>query len=150
MAVKICTNRCNRCTYWSGLLAIICVVYLPLSQLWDKPAIKKDCPFIPGALVAVIVSVLINQVWLSTGSKLALERWTPPVVQIPVAYNASEFWFLHPCPISTVYLTAKCRVRYFFAVIASLETLLSIEAVDNIDPERRVTNTNKGTVCGRH
>lgn len=32
---------------------------------------------------------------------------------------------------------------FFIAVIASLETLLSIEAVDNIDPERRVTNTNR-------
>ncbi len=31
----------------------------------------------------------------------------------------------------------------FIAVIASLETLLSIEAVDNLDSERRVTNTNK-------
>ena len=32
---------------------------------------------------------------------------------------------------------------FAIAIIASLETLLSIEAIDNLDPQRRVTNTNK-------
>jgi SulP family sulfate permease len=33
------------------------------------------------------------------------------------------------------------------AIIATLETLLSIEAIDNLDPQKRVTNTNKELVA---
>jgi MFS superfamily sulfate permease-like transporter len=36
---------------------------------------------------------------------------------------------------------------FIIAIIASLETLLSIEAIDNLDPERRVTNTNRELVA---
>lgn len=123
-------------------VTIICVVAILIILLWDKPFIKKRLPFIPGALVAVIVSILINQVWLSTGSKLALEN--EHLVQIPVASSAKEFFGFFTLPDFNGLLNSKV-IMYgvFIAVIASLETLLSIEAIDNIDPERRVTNTNK-------
>lgn len=123
-------------------ITIICVVSIAIMLLWEKPFIKKRLPFIPGALVAVIVSVIINQVWLSTGSKLAAEE--EHLVKIPIANSAGEFFSFFTLPDFRGFLNGKV-IMYgvFIAIIASLETLLSIEAIDNLDPERRVTNTNR-------
>lgn len=121
---------------------LICIVSIIIMLLWDKPAIKKKLPFIPGALIAVIVALIINQTWLLLDSKLAVTG--DHLVKIPVAQNANDFFGFFTLPDFSGLLNSNV-IMYgvFIAVIASLETLLSIEAVDNIDPERRVTNTNK-------
>ncbi len=123
-------------------VAIICIISIAIILLWDKPFIKKRLPFVPGALVAVVAATLVNQLWVSSGSKLAIG--SEHLVQIPVANNAAEFFGFFTLPDFNGFLDGKV-IMYgvFIAVIASLETLLSIEAVDNIDPERRVTNTNR-------
>lgn len=123
-------------------VAIICIISIAIILLWDKPFIKKRLPFVPGALVAVVAATLVNQFWVSSGSKLAID--SEHLVQIPVANNAAEFFGFFTLPDFNGFLDGKV-IMYgvFIAVIASLETLLSIEAVDNIDPERRVTNTNR-------
>lgn len=123
-------------------VVIICIISIITMVLWDKPAIKKRLPFVPGALVAVILSVVINQVWLSTGSALAIEN--EHLVKLPVAGSANEFFNFFSLPDFNGFLNGTV-IMYgvVIALIASLETLLSIEAIDNLDPERRVTNTNK-------
>lgn len=123
-------------------VVIICILSIITMVLWDKPAIKKRLPFVPGALVAVILSVVINQVWISTGSKLAIEN--EHLVKLPVAASANEFFNFFSLPDFKGFLNGTVIVYgVAIALIASLETLLSIEAIDNLDPERRVTNTNK-------
>lgn len=123
-------------------ITLICVVSIIIMLVWEKPLIKKRLPFVPGALVAVVVAVIINLVWEATGSKLAAEN--EHLVQIPVAKSAGEFFGFFTLPDFKGFLDGRV-IMYgvFIAVIASLETLLSIEAIDNIDPERRVTNTNR-------
>jgi MFS superfamily sulfate permease-like transporter len=125
---------------------IICLLSIAIMLVWERPFIKKKLPFIPGALIAVIVALLINQLWLATGSKLAVEG--DHLVQIPVAGSAKEFFGFFTLPDFNGFLNSNV-IMYgiFIAVIASLETLLSIEAVDNIDPQRRVTNTNKELIA---
>jgi MFS superfamily sulfate permease-like transporter len=123
-------------------VTVICVISILIMLLWEKPFIKKRLPFIPGALVAVIVSVILNQGWISTGSKLAAEN--EHLVQIKVASTASEFFGFFTFPDFAGFLDGKIIVYGIaIAIIASLETLLSIEAIDNLDPQRRVTNTNR-------
>lgn len=123
-------------------VTLVCVISIIIMLLWEKPFIKKRLPFVPGALVAVIVAVLINQLWLSTGSKLAIEN--EHLVQIKAASSASEFLGFFTFPDFSGFLNSKIIVYGFaIAIIASLETLLSIEAIDNLDPQRRVTNTNR-------
>lgn len=123
-------------------ITIICAVSIIIMLIWEKPFIKKRLPFIPGALVAVVVAVVLNQIWEATGSKLAAEN--EHLVKIPIAKSASEFFGFFTLPDFKGFLDGKV-IMYgvFIAVIASLETLLSIEAIDNLDPERRVTNTNR-------
>ena len=123
-------------------VTILCVLSIVIMLLWEKPFIKKKVPFIPGALVAVIVSVLVNAIWLGTDSMLAVRN--EHLVQIPVASSASEFFGFFTLPdFSGLMNGTVIMYGVFIAIIASLETLLSIEAIDNLDPERRVTNTNK-------
>lgn len=121
---------------------ILCLISIAIMVIWDKPFIKKRIKYVPGALVAVIATVAINQVWISTGSKLAVLN--EHLVTLPVASSVGEFFNFFSLPDFNGFLNGTVIVYGFaIALIASLETLLSIEAVDNLDPERRVTNTNK-------
>ncbi|HQQ99856.1 MAG TPA: SulP family inorganic anion transporter [Ferruginibacter sp.] len=121
---------------------LICLLSIIIMVLWEKPFIKKRIKFIPGALVAVIVSVIINEIWIRTGSVLAVQN--EHLVQIRVAKNAGEFFSFFTLPDFNGFLNSTVIVYgVIIALIASLETLLSIEAIDNLDPQRRVTNTNR-------
>lgn len=121
---------------------LLCLLSLLIMIVWEKPFIKKRVSFVPGALVAVIVSVVINEIWISSGSALAVTN--EHLVQIKVAGSAAEFFSFFTLPDFNGFMNSTVIVYgVVIAIIASLETLLSIEAVDNLDPQRRVTNTNK-------
>lgn len=121
---------------------LLCLLSIIVMIVWDKPFIKKRVKFVPGALIAVIASVIVNEVWLATGSKLAVKA--EHLVQIKVAGSANEFFNFFTLPDFNGFLNGTVIVYgIVIALIASLETLLSIEAIDNLDPERRMTNTNK-------
>lgn len=121
---------------------ILCLLSIAIMILWERPFIKKRIKFVPGALVAVIVSVVINEVWIKSGSTLAVQN--EHLVQIKAAGSASEFFSFFTLPdFSGIFNGTVIVYGVVIAIIASLETLLSIEAIDNLDPERRVTNTNK-------
>jgi len=121
---------------------LLCLLSIIVMIVWDKPFIKKRVKFVPGALIAVVASVIVNEVWLATGSKLAVKA--EHLVQIKVAGSANEFFNFFTLPDFNGFLNGTVIVYgIVIALIASLETLLSIEAIDNLDPERRMTNTNK-------
>lgn len=120
----------------------ICLLSMAIMLLWDKPFIKKRVKMVPGALVAVIVSVVLNELFKSTSSPMAIAD--EHLVQIKAAGSVSEFLGFFRFPDFSGFANSKVIVTgIMIAIIASLETLLSIEAVDNLDPERHVTNTNK-------
>lgn len=125
----------------AGVL-IICIVSILIMLVWEKPFIKNKVKFIPGALVAVIVAILINEIFKATRSPLTVTN--EHLVQIKAAKNATDFFSFFTLPDFNGFLNSKVIVTgIMIAIIATLETLLSIEAVDNLDPERKVTNTNK-------
>ncbi|MBE2230743.1 MAG: SulP family inorganic anion transporter [Chitinophagaceae bacterium] len=125
---------------------LLCLLSLLIMIVWEKPFIKKRVSFVPGALVAVIVSVVINEIWISSGSALAVTN--EHLVQIKVAGSAAEFFSFFTLPDFNGFMNSTVIVYgVVIAIIASLETLLSIEAVDNLDPQRRVTSTNKELIA---
>ena len=120
----------------------ICIVSILIMIVWDKPFIKNKVKFIPGALVAVIAAVLINEIFKATQSPLVVAD--NHLVQIKAAKSAGEFFSFFTMPDFSGFLNSKVIVTgIMIAIIATLETLLSIEAIDNLDPERKVTNTNR-------
>ncbi|MEJ7829312.1 MAG: SulP family inorganic anion transporter, partial [Segetibacter sp.] len=109
---------------------------------WEKPFIKNKVKFIPGALVAVVVAIAINELLKATNSPLAIGE--DHLVKIKAAKSPAEFLSFFTLPDFSGFLQSKVIVTgVMIAIIASLETLLSIEAIDNLDPKRNVTNTNR-------
>lgn len=121
---------------------IICIVSILIMLLWERPFIKNKIKFVPGALVAVVVAILLNELFKASNSPLLVT--SDHLVQIKAAGSVSEFLGFFTLPDFNGFLNSKVIVTgVMIAIIASLETLLSIEAVDNLDPKRNVTNTNK-------
>jgi MFS superfamily sulfate permease-like transporter len=124
-------------------VTIVTVISIVIMLFWDKSPLKKKLPFIPGALVAVIAAVVINQIWIAMGTKLQIIEQSH-LVNLQVAKSPKEFLGFFTLPNFSGFTNGTVIMYGFIiALIASLETLLSIEAIDNLDPERRVTNTNR-------
>lgn len=107
------------------------------------PRVKK-LNLIPAALLVVIAGVVLGM--LFQGTSLALDA--RHLVQIPVVSSFSEFSALFTAPDFSRITDQEIWVTAVtIAIVASLETLLSIEAVDKIDPIKRVSPTNRELVA---
>ena len=123
---------------------IIGAVSLLILILWERKLIRnnKVLHLVPGPLVVVVAGVLINQYFQSVDPARALEA--KHLVSLPVADDIKSFFSFFTFPdishISTpdVWISAGT-----LAIVASLETLLGIEAVDKLDPLKRVTPPNR-------
>jgi MFS superfamily sulfate permease-like transporter len=130
--------------YLVPLALIIGVAGIGIQLLWDKVLVKKSNLFklIPAPLVVVLAGIGINQWAISAWPALAVGN--SHLVNIPVAQSVTEFgsFFTFPAfkyiTLPQVWITAVT-----VAIIASLETLLNIEAADDLDPYQRVTPTNR-------
>ncbi len=123
---------------------IITVVSLLIIFTWDQPALKKHAFFklVPAALIAVIVSIFINQLYASYFPNLVLSGKS--LVQLPVAENFSQFLTFFTFPdLSALRNPQLYQVALSITFIASLESLLSTEAGDKLDPYKRKTSTNR-------
>ncbi len=121
---------------------IICVIAIIIMIVWEKPVIKKKVKFIPGALVAVIVSIIINEIFKAVNSPIVIQQ--EHLVEIKAARSVADFFSFFTLPDFSGFMNSEVVITgVMIAIIASIETLLCIEAVDNLDPERRVTNTNR-------
>ncbi len=116
---------------------IITVVSLLLMIYWPR---FKKLAIVPAPLLVVLTGVALSLVF--AGSSFALQD--KQFVHIPVVNNTHEFFSLFKSPDfgsignKQVWITA-----FTIAIVASLETLLSLEAVDKIDPIKRVSPTNR-------
>jgi carbonic anhydrase len=96
--------------------------------------------------VAVVVAILLNEVFKAIDSPFLVGQ--DHLVQIKAAGSASEFLSFFTLPDFNGFLNSKVIMTgVMIAIIASLETMLSIEAIDNLDPERNVTNTNRELIA---
>jgi carbonic anhydrase len=115
---------------------------LAILLLWEKPLIKKRVGMVPGALVAVIVSVLLNELFKLMGDPWAIRP--EHLVSIPVPENAGAFLNQFTLPDFGQWTNPKVyTVALTICAVASVETLLCIEAVDKVDPLKRTTNPNR-------
>ena len=120
---------------------IITLISIGILLAWNNvPALKK-LKAVPGALVAVIVGVLINEAFKAAGSKLAIAQ--EHLVNLPVPDSFSAFIGQFSMPdFSAISNPQVWILAATIAAVASLETLLCIEAADKMDPLKRYTNSN--------
>lgn len=123
---------------------LISFVSLAILILWERPVFKKYSFFktVPAALVVVLLGVLINYILLMVNPELALVNGH--LVKLPVAGSVGDFVNQFTLPDFTAISNPKVYVVAFtLAIVASLESLLSVEATDKLDPEKRNTPTNR-------
>lgn len=125
---------------------LIALIALAIILLFETQTVKKHTKLIPGGLVAVIVSILLSELVFKHLPSLAIEG--AHLVNVPVAASFSEFLGFFTFPdFSQIQNPDIWIVALTITAVASIETLLCIEAVDKIDPQKRVTNTNKELVA---
>ncbi len=130
--------------YITPTAVVIGAVSLVILVLWEQKFMRKQkwLQLIPGPLVVVLVGTFINEYFKVSNPANALE--VKHLVSLPVAENMKEFFSFFTLPDlqylrnPDVWISAAT-----IAVVASLETLLGIEAVDKLDPLKRVSPPNR-------
>ncbi|WP_417196743.1 SulP family inorganic anion transporter [Bizionia sp.] len=123
--------------------ALIGIVSLLLLVFWEKILSKKSKLFelIQGPFVVVVLGIIFYTLFqdhdfLSIGNK--------HMVSVPIPENATDFLNQFSFPNFSVITNVDVWVTAFtIALVASLETLLCVEASDKIDPNKNVTPTNR-------
>jgi MFS superfamily sulfate permease-like transporter len=131
-------NAINRPTLGAVIISSISLFIL---IMWDQPFLKKFSFFktIPGALLVVIMGAVLNGMF---GPDLVLTDGH--MVKLPVAETANDFINQFTLPDFTAFSNPKLYlVAATIAIVASIESLLSVEATDKLDPEKRNTPTNR-------
>ncbi len=110
---------------------------------WDKAKPKQGpLRLLPGPLVVVVAAVVAN--WLFGLLAPTLRIRPTHLVQVPVVHTPGEALGLLQLPdFTAITLPAIWISAITIAIVASLESLLSVTAVDEIDPKRRVTDKNR-------
>ena len=121
---------------------LVAGVSMAILIVWDKIPALKNIKALPAALVAVGAGILMNQWFVASGSSLAIPAGQ--LVQLPVPDTWREAAGMLTLPNfsgfgnSYVWMTGIT-----IAIVASIETLLCIEAADRLDTHRRITDTNR-------
>ncbi|GAA4110564.1 SulP family inorganic anion transporter [Aquimarina addita] len=126
---------------------IIGLVGLFILILWQQILSKKGKIFklIQGPLVVVVVGILYY-IMTSGNAQLALNSYE--LVKIPEANSFDSFLNLFTSPdFSEIGNETVWIVAFTIAIVASLETLLCVEATDKLDPDKNVTPTNRELVA---
>lgn len=123
---------------------VVCLIAMAILLVWETDLIKGRGIFkiLQGALVAVIVGIIYQTVTAVYFPGLALGA--KQLVSVPVSNSIGGFIGQFTMPDFSFITNREIWVAGFtMAIVASLETLLSVEATDKLDPQRRVTNTNR-------
>jgi MFS superfamily sulfate permease-like transporter len=120
---------------------LIAFVSILILIAFNKFSFLKKIKFIPGGLVAVLTGVLINEIFRFTGSKLLLNH--SHLVNLPISDSAAGILNDLSFPDWTGFLNPNVWIFAFtIAIVASIETLLCIEAVSKLDPYKRFASGN--------
>ena len=125
---------------------IITIASLAVLLTWEKPALQRIRLFklVPAPLIVVLLGILLNEGFKSFFTDFHLKAEDGHLVALPVPENFTAFFGQFTFPdwsaISNkqVFITALT-----IAIVGSIETLLSIEASDKLDPYRRISSTNR-------
>ncbi|NBV48310.1 MAG: SulP family inorganic anion transporter, partial [Verrucomicrobia bacterium] len=119
---------------------VVGLVSLAVLLAWDRSRFKNS--LVPAPLVVVLLGVAVNLAMKSTGSTWAIGA--SHLVQVPTAASLGEFFRALPSPdLKAFGDPAIIMAAVTIAAVASLETLLNLEAVDKLDPRKRVSPPNR-------
>lgn len=123
---------------------LIATISIAILIFWDQVLTKKHKIFqiIQGPIVVVILGIAMNYLY-QTGV-LSFSLADDQVVRLPVANNLADFFSFFTLPDFSAITNLKVwEIAIVLAIVASLETLLCVEATDKLDPYKRVTPANR-------
>lgn len=117
------------------VVSLLILIYLPKIKAYQKIKI------VPPALFAVVISIIINEFFIKSGSSLQILQ--EHLVNLPVPQSIDDFKSIFVfLDVSQIANPKVWVVAVTLAVVASIETLLCIEASDRMDAQKRYTDTN--------
>lgn len=130
--------------YITPVALMIGAVGLIFQIVWEKFTAKRKgfIKLVPAPLVVVLLGIAINEYFKTSNPQNAIDA--QHMVSIPIASTAGEFFSFFTLPDFGGILNKDVWIAGItLALVASLETLLCIEAVDDLDPYQRVTNKER-------
>ena len=127
---------------------LLSIISISILIAWDLPSLKKYTFFkmIPGSLIVVILGVVINELFFVKNDTLFIT--SEHLVSIPVPQNVGDFLGQFTAPdFSNIFSADTITVAFTLAIVGSLETLLSIDAADKLDPFKRISPPNRELVA---
>lgn len=137
------TEIINTINYIQPSSALIGIIGLAILIFWDQVLSKKGKFFqvVQGPLVAVVTGIFFYYI---TKSNEMLKISVSHLVNVPVPENFSSFLGQFRFPNFTAITNMEVwLVAFTIALVASLETLLCVEATDKLDPQKNITPTNR-------
>ncbi len=120
---------------------IVTVVSLAILIAFNKIPVLKKIKALPWALVVVAVGIIINELFKSTHSSLYISQ--EHLVTLPTASSFNEFiGQFHTPDLSGFTNPDVWIIGATIAIVASIETLLCLEAGDKMDPLKRFSSAN--------
>ncbi|MBU6141451.1 MAG: SulP family inorganic anion transporter [Proteobacteria bacterium] len=123
--------------YLTPAVTMISIISMTILVLWDGILSRRHNFFkmLQGPIVIVAAGILMNS---------AMQLEAHHIVQIPIIKSFSELFSLFIFPnLEALKNPQVYEVALILAITASVETLLSVEAIDKLDPAKHVTNTNR-------
>ena len=126
----------------AALVGLICFALL---LIWPKTPLAKS--LFPAPLAAVLLGVAINEILAASGSALAIT--STHLVGVPVAGVDGATWsdVLVMPEFARIADPAIWLAAITIAIVASLETLLNLDATDRLDPQKRHSPPNRELVA---
>jgi MFS superfamily sulfate permease-like transporter len=129
---------------------LIALTSIGLLVLWDKQAHAKGGIFklVPGPLLVVVLGIVMNQACLLVMPEHALTAARSQLVSIPPLHGFGDLFSHGPANIfSWMSKPVVWSSAVVIALIASIETLLCLEATDKLDPFKRISRPNRELVA---
>ncbi len=123
---------------------LIAGVSLAVLILWDSVLTKKHKIFqlIQGPIVVVVLGIFFNLAYVNGFLPFSLND--KQIVSVPVPSSIQSFFGQFTLPdFSAITNFEVWKIAIVIAIVASLETLLCVEATDKLDPDKRITPTNR-------
>ena len=120
---------------------IVTVVSIGILVAFNKVAFLKKIKAIPGALVVVVAGILINELFKITNPAWVISG--EHLVKLPTASSFGEFFGQFRFPNFSGFANPAVWITALtIAAVASIETLLCLEAGDKMDPQKRFSSAN--------
>jgi MFS superfamily sulfate permease-like transporter len=131
---------------------VVSIISLTILFFWDAHLVKKYATlrYVQGPLVAVVSGITYQVV-----TSIYFPEWSlkgEHLVSVPVSENINGFFSQFVTPdFQALFRGDVWTIAFTLAIVASLESLLSTEATDKLDPYKRNTNPNRELIaqgCG--